>query len=78
MTKTATATAPIFQVNFAKGKTEATKNYTILDPQNAGAVATGKAPILIGNNGALYLRTDLMPKDGSIVTLTVTAAEPGA
>lgn len=70
----ATATdAPIYQMTFAKGATEPSKNYVKLDPQNT-EVATGKPAILIGNNGLLYLRSDLMPKDGSAVKLTVTTA----
>ena len=62
---------PIYQVKFAKGATEPTKNYTILEPQ-ADTAATGKPAILIGNNGMLYLRTDLVPKNGAPVMLTLT------
>lgn len=70
---TAETSALIHQVKFAKGDTEPTKNYTILDPQTTG-VTTAKPAILIGNNGKLYLRSDLMPKDGSGVTLTITVS----
>lgn len=70
----AKAKATIFQQKFAVGKTAATKNYTILEPQNVKDVATGKPAILIGNNGVLYVRTDLMPKDGGPLTLSVTTA----
>lgn len=69
---TPTNAKPIYQMTFAQGDAEPTKNYIKLDPQSDGG--TGKAAILIGNNGQLYLRTDLMPKNGTSVKLTITAA----
>lgn len=71
--KTTASDDPIYQMTFAKGTAEATKNYVKLDPQTKD-VAPGKPAILIGNNGQLYLRSDLMPKDGSPVKLTITTA----
>ena len=73
-TNTKSPDAPIYQRQFSKGATEPTKNYVILEPQTGGAIDTNKPAILLGSNGKLYLRSDLMPKDGSAVKLTVTAA----
>lgn len=61
---------PIHVQKFKASNAEPSKNYIKLEPVVA---AESKAPVILGNNGVLYVRKDLMPKDGSTnITLTVT------
>lgn len=70
-------TKTVLQLEFpAPGKNtekKESKNYDILDRQTTGDTDQ-RSPIIIGANGALYLRKGLIDlKDLGKVTLTVTA-----